>query len=141
MDWMFGIPNSSKSDWNGLMLLLRFLCEGSEEAKLLPRLEPRDEASKLGNSPFVGGEEWVATEMSGIQSSSWDKWHSLAFSWMPNFIPPLPLHWVNAEIRRGVNIWDEVWGRGDGNKVGRRENKNKLTVGKRIEPKTNRRKR
>ncbi|GBM34735.1 hypothetical protein AVEN_208895-1 [Araneus ventricosus] len=49
MDWMFGIPNNLKSDWDGL---LRPRCE---KTKLLPRLGTRGKASKLGNSPFGVG--------------------------------------------------------------------------------------
>ncbi|GBN09907.1 hypothetical protein AVEN_79485-1 [Araneus ventricosus] len=43
----------SSLEWPGGFLKLR--CEGSEKTKLLPRLGPRDEASKHGDSPFGGG--------------------------------------------------------------------------------------
>ncbi|GBN41207.1 hypothetical protein AVEN_165038-1 [Araneus ventricosus] len=42
MDWMFGIPNSLKSEWNGRTFRGPH-CEGSGKTYALPRLGPRDE--------------------------------------------------------------------------------------------------
>ncbi|GBM14966.1 hypothetical protein AVEN_116608-1 [Araneus ventricosus] len=80
-------------------------CEGSGRTKDLPTLGPRVEARNEIRNPLCGGEQcgWedfcnfkpclktsfrtsvndmptFSTKMNGIQTSSWDKWHSLAFS-------------------------------------------------------------
>ncbi|GBN50507.1 hypothetical protein AVEN_273064-1 [Araneus ventricosus] len=53
------ISNSLKSNWSRRMNFCGPRCEGSGKIKVLSRLGPRNEASKLGNSHFgsrrVGG--------------------------------------------------------------------------------------